>query len=157
MHRRKKNYLSCFLWIATLLCVGSLIGWLSKPEVDGWYATLHRSALTPPDHVFPIAWTILYTLIALSGWHIWRSPPFPKLRKIKRLYLLQLLLNWSWMPLFFGFHWIEASLLCLLLMDAAVVMIVYCSLRRLPIVSLLMAPYLCWILFATYLNFYLFP
>ena len=155
MNTKNKSYLSLALWIVALILIGSVIGFLTKPEINTWYSTLNRSSLTPPNYVFPIAWTILYTIIAICGWIIWRTPSFTRLRLIKNLYLMQLILNWSWTPLFFVHHFTGFSLMVLLVMNVAVAMIIYLAYARISIVSLLMIPYLVWILFATHLNFYI--
>lgn len=148
-----KNYLSLAIWIVALLLIGSAIG--AKTEVHTWYSTLNRSSLTPPNYVFPIAWTILYTILAICGWITWRTQSFPCLRNIKSLYAIQLILNWSWTPLFFGYHFTGLSLLVLVAMDVIVSMIIYLAYPKIKSVSLLMIPYLLWISFATYLNFFI--
>jgi translocator protein len=155
MLKLTNRYISLIIWISSLILIGSIIGLLTKTEINTWYSTLDRSSLTPPNYVFPIAWTILYTLIAISGWIIWRTPSFSNLPLIKRLYLIQLILNWSWTPLFFHYHLIGLSLLCLVIMDITVAMIIYLSYHPIRSVSLSMVIYLMWILFATYLNFYI--
>lgn len=149
------RYISLVLWITALILIGSAIGFLTKTEINTWYSTLNRSPITPPNYVFPIAWTILYTLIAVCGWIIWGTPSFSNLRPIKNLYVVQLILNWSWTPLFFYYHLIGFSLVCLVIMDITVAMIIYFSYQKIRSVSLLMVIYLLWILFATYLNFYI--
>lgn len=151
----KKQYLSLALWILALIVIGSLIGSLTQSEITTWYSTLHRSLLTPPDYAFPIVWTILYTLIAISGWIIWRTTLFNHLRFIKCLYVMQLLLNWSWTPLFFSYHLTGLSLAVLLIMDMLVGLIICLSYKNIKAVSLLMMPYVVWIILATYLNFYI--
>lgn len=155
MRTKNKDCTSLIIWITVLVSIGSVIGSLTKTEVNTWYSTLNRSPLTPPNYVFPVAWTILYSMIAACGWIIWHTPPLPKLRLIKNLYVMQLILNWSWTPLFFCYHLTGYSLVFLLIMDMAVVMIIYLAYARIRSVSLLMSPYLVWILFATYLNFYI--
>lgn len=149
------RYISLVLWITALILIGSAIGFLTRTEINTWYSTLNRSPITPPNYVFPIAWTILYTLIAVCGWIIWRTPSFSNLRLIKNLYVIQLILNWSWTPLFFHYHLIGFSLVCLAIMDITVAMIIYFSYQKIRSVSLSMVIYLLWILFATYLNFYI--
>ncbi len=155
MNAENKNYLTLILWIGALILIGSVIGSLSKTEINTWYSTLNRSSLTPPNYLFPIAWTILYTIIAICGWLIWRASSFPGLRLIKALYVLQLMLNWSWTPWFFRYHLTGVSLVSLVVMDSAVIMIIYLGYAKVRPVSLLMIPYLLWILFATHLNFYI--
>lgn len=104
MNAESKKYISLFVWIVGLILVGSIIGSLTKTEVNAWYDTLNRSPLTPPNYAFPIVWTILYAIIATCGWIIWRQQSFPELLRIKSLYIMQLILNWSWAPLFFRYH-----------------------------------------------------
>lgn len=155
MKIQTKNYLSLIIWIAALILIGSLIGSLTKQEISTWYSTLNRSSLTPQNYVFPIAWTILYGAIGACGWIIWSTESCSYLSLIKSLYLIQLVLNWSWTPLFFYYHLTGFSLLILITMDILVGMIIYLAYPKIKSVSLLMIPYLLWILFASYLNFYI--
>jgi translocator protein len=155
MNAENKNHLSLIIWIVALIVIGGVIGSLTKPEISTWYSTLNRSILTPPNYVFPIAWTILYGIIGACGWLIWRESSFRKLNVIKILYLTQLILNWSWTPLFFHYHLTGFSLVVLVAMDILVGILIFLAYRRMRAVSLLMIPYLSWILFASYLNFYI--
>ena len=155
MKIKNTEYLSLGLWVSGLLVISSVLGTLTRSNIDSWYTTLNRSVLTPPSYVFPIAWTLLYIMIAFSGWTLWRTQSFAKLILIKRLYIMQLLLNWSWSPLFFYYHLTGISLVSLVAMDVSVALIVYFSYAKIRSVSMLMLPYLGWILFATYLNFYI--
>ena len=155
MNAGNKSKLSLIIWIVALIAIGSVIGSLTKPEISTWYSTLHRSTLTPPNYVFPVAWTILYGIIGACGWLMWRASAFPKLSIIKTLYVAQLILNWSWTPLFFHYHLTGLSLVVLGLMDILVCALICIAYRRMRAVSLLLIPYLSWILFASYLNFYI--
>jgi benzodiazapine receptor len=152
---QNKNHLSLIIWTLGLITIGGVIGSLTKPEISTWYSTLNRSTLTPPNYVFPIAWTILYGIIGACGCLIWGEPSFRKLSVIKTLYLTQLILNWSWTPLFFHYHLTGLSLVVLVAMDILVGTIIWLSYRKMKAVSVLMIPYLFWILFASYLNFYI--
>lgn len=152
---KNKNYLSLILWTLGLIAIGVVIGSFTKPEISTWYSTLYRARLTPPNYIFPIAWTILYGIIGACGWLIWREPSFRKLSVIKTLYFTQLILNWSWTPLFFHYHLTGLALVVLVAMDILVGILIFLAYRRMRAVSLLMIPYLSWILFATYLNFYI--
>lgn len=150
-----KKHLSLIIWIVALIAIGSIIGSLTKPELSTWYSTLNRSPLTPPNYVFPVAWTILYGAIGACGWLIWRAPSFLKLRAIKTLYASQLILNLSWTPLFFYYHFTKISLVVLISMDIFVGMLIWLAYSKIRSVSLLMIPYLLWIIYASYLNFYI--
>lgn len=151
----KKKYISLFLWIVGLIIIGNLIGYATKPDTSNWYNMLSRSTLTPPNYVFPLVWGLLYTAIGICGWIIWQAKPFANLQQLKMLYIGQLLLNWSWTPLFFSYHLIGWALILLLCMDFLVAGILYKTHKTLKCVFFLMLPYLVWLLFATYLNFYI--
>lgn len=155
MNPNTKTNLSLIIWIVLLIAIGGVIGSLTKPEISTWYSTLNRSNLTPPNYVFPVAWTILYGIIGTCGWLIWRAQSSPKLSTIKTLYVTGLILNWSWTPLFFCYHLTGLSLLILGCMDILVGAIIWLAYPKMRAVSLLMTPYLLWIVFASYLNFYI--
>lgn len=151
---QNKSYLSLIIWIFALIVIGRAIGFLIKSEINTWYNTLNHSPLTPPNYIFSVAWTILYGIIGACGWLIWRESSFPKLNVIKTLYVIQLILNWSWAPLFFHYHLTGFSLIVLSAMNILVSALIWLAYRKMRTVSLLMLPYLLWILFASYLNFY---
>ena len=155
MNPENKSYLSLIMWIVALIAIGGLIGSLTKPEISTWYSTLNRSSLTPPNYVFPVAWTILYGIIGICGWLIWHAQALPQLVVIKTLYIIQLILNWSWTPLFFHYHLTGFSLLILGCMDVLVGTLILLAYPKIRSVSLLIMPYFFWILFASYLNFYI--
>lgn len=152
---KNRKYLSLTIWVLALIAIGSIIGSLTKPEISEWYMGLNRSPLTPPDYVFPLVWTILYGGIGAAGWVIWGTLSVPKLRIIKTLYIIQLILNWSWTPLFFHYHLMGLGLLVLGGMGISVGMLMRLTYSKLRTVWLLMLPYLWWILFASYLNGYI--
>lgn len=151
----KKSYLSLIIWILFLVVMGYSIGLLTQGSVNTWYLTLHRSPLSPPNYLFGIVWTILYIMIAMSGWLIWNAKSFKGLNLIKIAFITQLILNWSWTPLFFSYHLIDMALICLLLITILVTFMIVQSFHTIKGVSLLLTPYLLWLLFAFYLNFYI--
>lgn len=154
MPKNLKSFLSLILWISSFVLIGYLLGNATKAGVDTWYQTLNRSSLTPPDYVFGIVWTILYVMIAVSGWSIWQRE-YQETALLKKLFASQMILNWSWTPLFFTYHFIGAALACILLITILVLLVTLKAYKNLKLVSFLFAPYLGWVLFATYLNFYI--
>jgi benzodiazapine receptor len=155
MDKNNKNYIALTLWVSLLIAMGSVIGSLTKQEISTWYATLNRSPLTPPNYIFPITWTILYIIIGICGWLIWLGPSGTQLKTIKTLYIIQLIFNWIWSPLFFSYHLTGLSLVVVSFMDILVGTLIWLAYPKIRLVSLLMIPYLLWILFASYLNFYI--
>ncbi len=155
MNEKNKSYVKLIIWIVILMLIGSVIGASTKSDTDTWYKTLIRSPLTPPDYVFGIAWSILYAMIAISGWLIWEAKPFSNIKLIKGLYISQLILNWVWTPLFFSYHLTGLSLICIIMIITLVAILIFKAYKNLSSVSFLLIPYLLWLLFASHLNFYI--
>lgn len=155
MNEESKSYVKLSIWILTLMFIGSMLGWVTKSNVDTWYRTLVRSSLTPPNYIFRIVWSILYLMIAISGWFIWEKRSCPDIKFIKRLYVAQLIFNWCWTPLFFRYHLTGAAFICLIIIIILVATLIFKTHKDLSGAALLLTPYLLWLLFAGYLNFYI--
>ena len=116
-----------------------------------WYEELNKPFLTPPAFVFPIAWTILYILMAVSVFFFVRESKeriYPLV-----IFSIQLLLNLLWAPTFFMSHNIQMALLIVLLMIAFTAYTISLFYKQSKISAYLLIPYLLWIIFAAYLNF----
>ncbi len=70
----------------------------------GWYAALNKPAWNPPAWIFGPVWTALYAMMAVAAWLVWKRGGFAAHRQALTLFLIQLVLNASWTPLFFGLH-----------------------------------------------------
>lgn len=147
------RYLLLLIWIIGLELIGFGLGSLTQANLQNWYINLNRSPFTPPDYVFGIAWTLLYLMIAISGWLLWKSKH--RLSAVKNCFVLQLILNWSWTLLFFKLHLIGWALLCILAIVCFTLATIVLSFRRERAAAWLLIPYLLWLLFASYLNLYI--
>ena len=149
----KKQY-HLLIWISAMLFISLTIGNITKSSVNDWYVVLNKSILTPPGYMFGVVWSILYIMIASSGWLIWQKKEHSF---VKVLFLLQILLNWLWTPLFFGLNLILASLVCLLclvfILNFLIFKLLQQDIKSKP--AILLLPYSIWSLFALYLNFYI--
>lgn len=120
-----------------------------------WYNHLRKSSLNPPPWVFGVVWPILYILIIASGInYIMNKPNISLMDRGLVFYVIQLVLNLIWSPLFFGYKQICLSLFVII----TLVFFVYLTIQEFEktnlLSALLLVPYLLWISFATYLNFY---
>jgi tryptophan-rich sensory protein len=134
------------------LCFGVSIfgGLVTAPAIRGWYAALAKPAWTPPGWVFGPVWTVLYPLMAVAGWTVWREG---RSRIAVLLFLLQLALNAAWPWLFFSRRrpdWAFFDIVALTIAIAATIVAFYRVRRR---AALLLVPYLAWVVFAGALNF----
>jgi Fe-Mn family superoxide dismutase len=150
--RNMKKTLSYLIPIMLCFAVGALGSYLQTSALAEWYPTLRRSSLTPPNIVFPIAWSVLYLLMGVSiGTLVSRGD-----MSVVRLWLFQLLVNFLWSVTFFAMRSPLAGLITILVLDVLVfAYIIYAASRR-PLASWLFVPYLLWLIFATYLNGYIY-
>ena len=117
-----------------------------------WYYTLNHPPLTPPAWVFQPAWAFLYATIFVS----FILFAFKKTQKNKTLgfvlFFIQLVLNFSWSPIFFYAHNVGLALLVLIVLDILLVWTVFEFFKVSRTAAFILFPYLIWVLFATYLN-----
>jgi benzodiazapine receptor len=132
--------------VSVLIIIPILIGCISKP--DDWYFNLKKPKLTPPGYVFGIAWSILYTLIAISYYLALWDKPF----EYWIIPIIHLLLNYSYTPLIFVYKRLleSAIITSLVLLTAIIVMILFYKYGNMISVYLLI-PYILWLSFANYL------
>lgn len=142
--------------IPILICffVGFIGSCFQADAISNWYPYLNKPDLTPPNIVFPIAWSILYVLMGASIGLIMNSNSRKKKYFVK-IFLLQLFLNFTWSISFFYFQSPIAGLVNIVLLE---IVIIYYALSVYPIrrlSTLLFVPYVLWVSFASYLNFYI--
>ncbi|MFO1377677.1 MAG: TspO/MBR family protein [Steroidobacteraceae bacterium] len=135
------------------LAVSALGGWVTAGSVETWYVALHKPAFNPPDRVFGPVWTVLYLMIALAGWRVWRLCGFGGARVAMLFYALQLSLNLGWSFLFFGWRSPGLAFAWILLLLAAILANMALFRRIDAPAGWLLAPYACWVGFAAVLNF----
>jgi len=122
------------------------------PSLSTWYDSLNKPFFTPPDWVFAPAWTILYILMAVALFLVWRLPQNKQRDSAIALFAAQLIMNLLWSVGFFGFHNIllGAVLVVVLLVLVALTTLEFYRLSK-P-AAYAMALYLLWVCFATCLN-----
>jgi len=133
----------CIVAVAAAAATGVIF------QPGGWYELLNKPPGTPPDWLFPVAWTVLYTLMALSAWLAWQAAG-----TVTALgwFWTQLALNAMWSPVFFGAHLVLAGQVVILALLAAASAAALSMHRVRPVAGWLMTPYLVWVAFAAYLN-----
>ena len=140
------------LFLALCLGIGALGGMVRVASIDAWYAGLARPWFHPPDEVFAPVWTVLYLLMAVAAWRVWRAADRDTTRGPLTLFALQLALNLGWTVVFFGLQKIGSAVATIVVLDVAILVttLAFWAVDRLA--GLLMAPYLAWAAFATLLN-----
>ncbi|MFP5439439.1 MAG: TspO/MBR family protein [Bacteroidia bacterium] len=140
--------------VATTVTLGYIAGTVTQTSVDTWYPTLNKPSFTPPNAVFPIAWSTLYILMGVAAGCVWARMDYEKelVRKGLTFFAIQFALNMLWSYLFFGLKnpmvaLVEIVLLWLMIYETWFVF------RKIDkIAGWLMVPYLLWVTYATALN-----
>jgi len=152
----KTEWLALAGFLALPLLVGIAGAVVTFPAVQAWYPSLVHPPGTPPASVFGPVWTVLYVMMGVAGWLVWRrvarAGATPSTLRPLRLWGWQLGLNALWSPLFFGLHSIGLGLVTILPMVVLVAWTVLAFRRRDALAAWLMTPYLLWVCYATYLN-----
>jgi|Laugresu1bdmlbsd_1035121.scaffolds.fasta_scaffold15883_2 benzodiazapine receptor len=118
----------------------------------GWYESLNKSKLTPPNYVFSIAWSILYFMIFLSFiFYVKDKPSNTGLA----LFTIQLILNLSWAPIFFSLKKPTLALIIIIIMWIFILATIINFYKTNRTSCYLLMPYFIWVSFATYLNFFI--
>ena len=136
-------------FVGLCLLVGSANGALTARSVQGWYLSLARPPLTPPNWVFGPVWTVLYVMIGVAAWLVWRRQGAGR---ALRIWGWQLAVNALWSPVFFALHRIGLALAVVAALAGAVALTIRAFARVHRVAAWLLAPYLAWACFAAYLN-----
>ena len=136
-----------------IVVLGSLSGYLSQSGFENsWYAPLDKPSFQPPGWAFGVVWTILYALMGVALALVLAAPPSKPRRRGLVLFFAQLLLNYSWSPVFFGAGMIDIGFLIIMVMNVLVTATIIAFWRMKPLAGLLLLPYLAWLCLATVLN-----
>lgn len=144
-------------WALFLVPGVVLLGFLSgnlagSGPGNPWFDSLTKPAIYPEPAVFGIVWTALYILIGLAAAIVAAARGARGRGAALAAFVVQLLLNLAWSPVFFGLHHITAALVVIALLDVAAIVTIVLFWRVRPLAAWLLLPYLLWIAFATLLT-----
>lgn len=134
--------------------VGFLSGFATQSSVGGWYTTLNKPALNPPNWIFGPVWTILYILMGIAAGIVW-SKGLHHIWVKTALYhfSFQLIFNALWSVVFFGFNKPFWALLVILILLALILFTMKTFRTVSKTAAYLLVPYFLWVCFATFLNY----
>ena len=125
------------------------LGALASTQAKAFYAQIVRPAWAPPGWVFGPVWSLLYLLMGLAAWLVWREGGFRGARPALTLFLLQLAANALWSWLFFAWRQGALASLEILLLWGLILATLLAFRRVKPLAAWLLLPYLAWVTFAT--------
>jgi len=138
-------------FVALCLAVAGIAGWATSQSVTTWYLTLDRPSWIPPNWLFGPVWTLLYIMMAVAAWRVWRETGNQS--GAMRMFYLQLALNFAWSFAFFG----AQSPVFGMIVIAALWLAIAATIAKFRMIdkpaAWLLVPYICWVSYASALNF----
>ena len=146
----RATWLALLAFLAVCFAVAGISGAITRTSVDSWYPTLAKPAFTPPDWVFGPVWTVLYAMMALAAWLVWRRVRWQG--RALYLFFAQLALNLLWSIVFFGLQLVGAALVDIVVLAVLITLTAVAFWRIDRRAGLLFVPYLLWVVYAGALN-----
>jgi translocator protein len=147
--RSRWQWLVLLGWVVLCFTTALPAAWWPPGE---WYAALNKPTWNPPAWVFGPVWSTLYMMMAVSAWLVWRQGGFARQRGPLTLFLVQLVLNAAWSPLFFGLQRPGVAFAEIIVLWLAIACTIIAFRRVHRIAASLLVPYLAWVSFAAFLN-----
>jgi tryptophan-rich sensory protein len=144
-------------WVGLLLVLGvtalaAAIGSVASIQAADFYAALVKPAWAPSPGVFGPVWTVLYLMMAVAAWLVWRRAGLPAAAGPLALYLVQLALNAVWTWLFFRWRLGALAFVEIILLWLVLLVTIVAFWRVRAVAGALLLPYLAWVSFATALT-----
>jgi tryptophan-rich sensory protein len=139
--------------LAACFFVAALGGYWTSLGLGPWYDGLVKPSWTPPNRVFGPVWTTLYALMGVSAWLVWRVRERPGSRLALGLYAAQLGLNLAWSGIFFGLRNVGWGFFEVAILWLSIIATIIAFARVRASAAALLVPYLCWVTYASALNF----
>lgn len=150
----KEDAIKLILSIVACQGAGSLGSIFTNMSVSTWYPTLIKPWFTPPAGVIPAVWILLFTLMGVSLFLVWREGVNrPEVKLAIDIFAAQLVVNILWSAAFFGMRSPIAGLVVIIVLWIMILLTVF---KFWPVsrnAALLLVPYIIWVSFAAYLNY----
>ena len=149
---KPRQILGLLSWLA-ISFAASGIGAVASIRAASFYAQLDQPGWAPPSSVFGPVWTLLYALMGIAAWLVWRAGGFRTHRSALGLFLVQLAVNALWSWLFFAWHRGALAFADIVLLWMLIIATLVSFWRARPLAGALLIPYWLWVSFAAVLNF----
>lgn len=146
-----KKYIALGVFLGAPFIVAFLGSSVTTPSINSWYTLLNKPSFSPPNWVFAPVWTILFLLMGIASYLVWKRQK--RIRTPLKFYGVQLILNFLWSYLFFGLHRPDLALLGILSLWVFIFLTTKSFYKVDRLAGLLFFPYLLWVSFAVFLNY----
>jgi tryptophan-rich sensory protein len=151
---RKKDLIKLLISISAVVAAGAIGSVITSSSVTTWYVSLPKPSFNPPSWVFGPVWTVLFLLMAIAAYLIWKKGwKRPEVRVALSLYSAQLVLNVLWTVLFFGYHNLAAAYVEIIILWFVIFLTMEFFRDISKTAAWLLLPYLLWVAFAAVLTF----
>lgn len=148
---KPQQFAGLLVWLVVTFAA-AWVGAIASMDAGTFYSLLSRPPWAPPSSLFAPVWTVLYALMAIAAWLVWRQQGFKANRGALLLFLVQLAANSLWTWLFFAWHQGALAFAEILLLWVLIVATVVLFWRRHALAGALLLPYLAWVSFASALT-----
>ena len=136
------------------VAIGATAGFFTATGVDSWYQTINKPSWNPPSWIFAPVWTILYIMMGIALFLVWKSNNNEALKKRAMiLFFVQLVLNFFWSFIFFDQQQPGWALVEIIAMGVAILLTIFAFAKVNKIAAWLLVPYISWVSFASILNY----
>ncbi|OKY77490.1 MAG: Tryptophan-rich sensory protein TspO [Candidatus Methanohalarchaeum thermophilum] len=149
-----RDYFYLIVFIVGCELVGIIGALVTSDAFVSWYPSLEKPWFTPPGYVFAPVWTLLYALMGIALYIVWKKGwPQKKAKYAVSAFAIQLTLNGIWTPLFFGLRNPLLGLIDIILLWIAILVTIVLFTRISKKAGALLIPYIIWVTIATALNY----
>jgi len=149
----RSSVLKLLATLAVALAAGGIGALATTRATPTWYQTLKKPSFDPPEWLFGPAWTLLYLLMAVAAWLVWKQGIGAAGVKLAlAVFLAQLVLNTLWSILFFGLRSPLAGLVDIIVLWLAILATIVLFFRVSVPAGVMLLPYIAWVSFAAVLN-----
>ncbi|MEM3369827.1 MAG: TspO/MBR family protein [Candidatus Micrarchaeia archaeon] len=151
-----ENYQKFIIALLVPFIAGGIGSFFTYPEIESWYSHLVKPTFNPPNWVFGPVWTLLYILIGISFYTVWKEKSISNNLETYKYFFIQLVLNALWSFVFFGLKDLLLALLVIIFLLISILLNIISFYRESKISAYLLIPYLLWVCFASVLNYFVF-
>ena len=147
-----KNIIRFIISILLPVVTGGIAGYATSSNISNWYVYLNKPWFNPPNAVFGRVWSVLYLLMGVSLFLIWKAVPSKTRSLALSIFAVQLVLNFCWSFIFFYFHQTGWAFVEIVLLWISIIYMILMFHKVNRVSAYLQIPYLLWVSFAACLN-----
>jgi len=140
-------------WIVLCFTAAGVGSSFTVPQIETWYADLEKPFFNPPNWVFGPVWSVLYLMMAVAVWLVWKNEGWVNAPHSLGMWCFQLLLNTTWSVLFFGLENPVLAAVEITVLWISILITTIAFWRHDRLAATLMMPYLAWVSYAAALNY----